>query len=102
MTKAPLVESKRRSRQMQIYLTPEEAEALDGFTRAEGITRSQLIGQLALRWRKGQLFLLCEATLSALVTATEERIMTKVKRWATTAVRDELYKQGFTLTPHDK
>lgn len=92
----------RRRHRLQPLLTPEEHEAFLAWCSAEGKGHSELIGDAALAWYAGRLFIADTNTFQALQSAFDDRTRKRVTRWATEAVLKELYRQGFTVTPHDK
>ena len=87
---------------LQIRVTPEAKAIWREWANASYRTPGNLATDLAMRWKKGQIILLDEPTLAALMGAADDRIMSKVRRWSTKAVMDELYRQGFNPTPYDK
>jgi len=85
-----------------VQLTQEERDGLTVWAAGEGVSRARVVGKLVRDWKAGRLYQLDDATVKVLWGASQDRLKDIVSRVALKTVREELHRNGFTLTPYDK
>ena len=85
-----------------LRLTQEERDGLKLWAAAEGTSPARVVGKLVRDREKGRLYQLDDATVKVLWGASQDRLKDIVSRVALKTVREELHRNGFTLTPYEK
>jgi len=83
-------------------VSPECYELWKKWAAANHRSVTSLVEALPFAWDKGHLFWLDSATFDALVGSVQDRLTLRVERATKRMVREELHRQGFTLTQYDK